>query len=200
MSAPEIGRVSSELLFPGYSLTSFDALGLGLSLNDVDELCTMVDASAGSDAALEAVKHIEKQGMTIIQDDDCVNRGMQLMDPAVKTLFAGTDGGEGWSLFGINRYAAGATFGPHVDNVGKTVLIMTLRGERILDIHEKIEDKREEEGYIFGRVLDTIALRLGSIMILDRDADPGHAVRISLTDSISMVADVPGILRPWGNE
>lgn len=197
MAKPELNRVSRELLVSGYSMTSFDELGLELDQSEVDRFCLLVEASAGSAAALEAVKHIEKRDMTIVQDPVCMELGALLLAPVAETLFADVEGArENWTLFGVNRYSAGAKFGKHVDSVGSTVLIMTAKGERVLDIYEKIQDDTQPDGYAFGTLLDSFTLGLGSIMLLDRDADPGHAVRVALSDSISLVADVPGVLRP----
>ena len=97
MVKPELNRVSRELLVSGYTMTSFDELGLELDLSEVDRFCLLVEASAGSAAALEAVKHIEKRGMTIVQDPVCMELGALLLAPVVETLFADVEGArENW--------------------------------------------------------------------------------------------------------
>jgi len=198
MITPEIQRVAWELEAPGYAVTSYDALGLELNLLKVTQLMNMVAVDPGSEEALKVVKHIVKNDMAIVQDPVCLALAAEIIAPPTDLLFAhAVDAGDEdkWSLFGINKYRAGGKFGPHVDKVGKSVLVITLAGERSFDICEKIPDETQADGFSFGEVLDNFVLNEGSILVLDREADPGHAVAEALTDGVVAVADALGIIR-----
>lgn len=195
MSAEHLHQVSENLEGLGYAHTSFNELGLPMDVALIDQIESAVSLSSGSQAAMDVVQHIDKDKMMIVQDDRCLELGRLFVKPAIELLFAGDDEAiDTWTLFGMNRYKAGGRFGPHRDYVGSTVLVFTAVGERIFDIYETApEDPEDKTDYT--KVERTFIQQPGSIMILDREKDPAHAVRLAKTDGIVAVADVKGIVR-----
>lgn len=198
MSQTELQRIGSQLETNGHALTSFQALGVPFDREEVDKVNTLIDQSEGSEQALAVIEHIDRQGLTVVQDERCLQAARRILRPAIEILFTGSQDvntDEDWSLFGINRYLAGGNFGAHVDKVGKSVVVATFKGERVFDICEKFEDESASDGYSFGRVTDSFHVGVGSLIILDRDTDPGHAVSSVISDSIVAVTDVDGVIR-----
>ena len=91
----------------------------------------------------------------------------------------------------MNRYEAGGELGAHQDSVEKTVLVVTASGARNFDVY-----KRGETEGSFSTVEQSFLLGVGSVMILDGQADPGHAIQCVEGPSVSAVLDVPALLRP----
>ncbi len=188
-------ELSHQLETIGYAQTSFNQLGLPLDVDLIHAINSVVNASEGSHDAMKVVEHIDKDQMTIVQDEKCMELGNQFVRPAIEALFAGDDAALAtWALFGMNRYYAGGRFGPHRDYVGKTVLVFTVDGERDFDIY--VTDPADPEDKTdYKEVEATFHQKRGSIMILDRDTDPAHAVRLARTDGVVAVADVDGVVR-----
>ncbi|MBP7806924.1 hypothetical protein KA047_00315 [Candidatus Saccharibacteria bacterium] len=190
MSDNTLERIGHELEVVGYSLTSYDEIQADFNTAAVTELCERVTRSEGSAKALEVVEHIEKNDMTIVQDEICMELGRHILLPAIKALFAShPEVLESWSLFGINRYAYGGKFGPHRDDVGATVIVATMAGYRDFSLY-----KTNPDTPITGfdpEVEQTFRLGPGSLMILDAKKDPGHAVVDTPEASIVAVADIP---------
>lgn len=195
MSTKHLHQVGVNLETVGYADSSFAELGLPMDVDLVRQINDAVSLSNGSQAAMDVVAHIEKANMTIVQDDDCLALGRAFVRPAIEVLFDGNDEAiDSWTLFGMNRYQAGGRFGPHRDYVGSTVLVFTVTGEREFDIYETApEDPEDKTDYT--AVEQSFLQRPGSIMILDREKDPAHAVKLAKTDGIVAVADVKGIIR-----
>jgi len=184
----ELHRVSTELDTNGYSLTSFDQLGLKFDPDLAAELCATVEKFGSGQAALELTKHIEKKDMTIVQDEQALALGRLMVKPAVDALFAETPRAlNNWALYGVNRYETGGAFGAHQDSTGATVLIVTASGVRNFDVYKKGQDGEVERSFL---------LKAGSVMILDGQMDPSHAVSCIEGPSVSAVLDVPDLLRP----
>lgn len=195
MASDNIDRVRFELGSIGYSMTSFDELAVPFDHDAANELCELVEASEGSEEALKVVDHIIKNDMTIVQDARCLEIGRTVIQPAISKLFAeNPDATKSWELFGLNRYRRGGRFGAHQDNVGKTVMVFTITGEREFTIYET-PTPGLPDGTEFTTVENVFQAIPGTIVLLDPEKDPAHAVTATPSASIVAVADVPHKLR-----
>lgn len=195
MKPTELLRIKTELTEVGYSETSFRRLGADFDEEAADSLHKLSIDSSGSEAALQAVAHIDIKNMTIVQDERCMVLARQILQPAINILFAKSEEArKEWSLFGINRYEKGGKFGAHQDSTDATVLVVTLAGVRVFDVF-KTDVPGLPDGTKFSEIENTFYLSVGSIMILDRLKDPAHAVKEVLEPSLTAVADVPFTLR-----
>lgn len=188
----ELTRITQELDGKGYTLTSYERLGLPFDSKLVGELCTAAAMGTFSPAAADLTKHIEKSNMAMVQDEAALELGRRLVRPVVETIFHGnTHALDKWSLYAMNRYdAPAASLGSHQDSVGSTVLVVTASGVRDFNIHERPEFVGQETP-----IKETIRVEPGSIMILDAQADPAHSVTCVEGPSVSAVLDVPDLLR-----
>jgi hypothetical protein len=193
MIRTETSRIAEELDTKGYTLTSYDKLGLPFDPSLVGKLCTAAAGGTFSAAAADLTKHIEKSGMAMVQDESALVLGRQLVRPVVESLFADSPKAlAGWNLYAMNRYdAPGASLGSHQDSVGSTVLVVTASGKRDFNIHERPSFNGEQTP-----ITETIQVVPGDIMILDAQADPAHSVACVEAPSVSAVLDVPDMLRP----
>lgn len=193
MIKAEQQRVTNELATAGYSLTSYAELGLTFDAELAAELCDVAAQGTFSPSAAELTAHIEKNNMTIVQEERALALGRQVVTPLVDGLFAGSPRAlENWNLYGINHYnEAGAGLGAHQDSVGSTVLIASISGLRKFCVYRK-----EPEYETFREIESTFTLSPGSVVILDGYADPGHFVECLEGPSVSAVFDVPDLLRP----
>ncbi|HMT19153.1 MAG TPA: hypothetical protein PKD15_03910 [Candidatus Saccharibacteria bacterium] len=192
---PNLEIIGGQLERVGFAHTSFEELGINRSADLVDEIASRVNESKGSPEAMKVVEHIDKNNMMIVQDPICLELGRRYIKPAIEVLFHDQpEALETWALFGLNRYRAGGKFGPHRDYVGKSVLVFTVTGERDFDIYHTEPDDPENKTD-FDTVIASYRQKPGSIMVLDRDIDPAHAVKLALTDGIVAVADVDGVIR-----
>lgn len=191
MSSHEIERVGYELGTVGYSLTSYEELGLPFDTLLAAQLCIATTLSDISPEAMEVTKHFEKTKMKIVQSERALLLGRQLITPVVERLFVNSEGARnGWSLFGLNYYERDGDFGAHRDSVDATVLVVTASGTREFNVY-----KKETEPEKFIEIEKSFTLVPGSIMILDAIADPGHSVYCKEGPSVAAVFDVPDILR-----
>lgn len=190
MSKNEIYRVTQELDERGYSLTSYDQLDLPFDTELTDILCEAAARGSFSPSAADLTKHIEKQNMIMAQDDEVLRLGRLLVSPVVERFFGDNPHALGaWSLYAMNRYEEGGKLGSHQDSVGSTVFVATVSGVRKFDVYRRISVDSE--------VLDeSFVLSPGSIMILDGEIDPSHAVECLEGPSVTAVFDVPELLRP----
>ena len=193
MSRSETLRITNELDTLGYALTTYADLGLEF---DTELAKKITAASAGlefSASAAEITKHIEKQHMTMVQDEDVLVMGRLAVAPVVEKLFAHSPRAlSNWNLYALNRYESVGTLGAHQDSVASTVMVATLAGERQFNINRIINSAAEE----YGEVIDSFTLAPGSVMILDGQLDPAHSVVCLEGPSVSAVLDVPDLLRP----
>lgn len=189
----ELSRITQELGDRGYTLTSYERLGLPFDPKLVGELCTAAAAGTFSPSAADLTKHIEKSGMVMVQDETALDLGRRLVRPVVEAIFHESPHAlSNWSLYAMNRYdAPAASLGSHQDSVGSTVLVVTASGVRDFNIHERPEFVGQETP-----IKETIRVEPGSIMILDAQADPAHSVTCVEGPSVSAVLDVPDLLRP----
>jgi hypothetical protein len=189
----ELQRVTHELDTNGYSLTSYDQLGLEFNADLVGRLCTAAAEGTFSASAADLTKHIEKQNMAMVQDENALKLGRLLVAPVVETLFQTSPRARAnWNLYAMNRYdAGGAMLGAHQDSVGATVMVVTASGVRDFNVYRK-----EPEHGVFKEIEQSFRLEPGSVMILDAQVDPGHAVACIEGPSVSAVLDVPDMLRP----
>lgn len=189
----ELTRITQELDDKGYTLTSYEKLGLPFDPKLVGELCTAAAAGTFSPAAADLTKHIEKSNMAMVQDEAALELGRRLVRPVVEAIFHESPQAlDGWSLYAMNRYdAPAASLGSHQDSVGATVLVVTASGTRDFNIHERPESVGQQTP-----IKETIRVEPGSIMILDAQADPAHSVTCVEGPSVSAVLDVPDLLRP----
>jgi hypothetical protein len=189
----ELQRITDELDTKGYTQTSYDRLELEFDSNLIGRLCMAAAKGTFSESAADLTKHIKKQNMVMVQDEEALQLGRLLVAPVVNTLFyESSRARRDWNLYAMNRYdGPGASLGAHQDSVGSTVLVVTASGVRNFDVY-----KREPEYGVFKEVEESFRLEPGSVMILDAQADPGHAVACIEGPSVSAVLDVPDLLRP----
>lgn len=191
MGSNKLERITYELDTKGFSVSSYDDLGLVFDSELVEKLCQASASASFSPAAAELTKHIEKQKMTMVQDESALAFGRLLVGPVVETLFAHSPRAlKGWSLYAMNRYEAGGKLGSHQDSVGSTVLVATVSGVRKFDVYKR------GQAAIAGQIEESFLLSPGSIMLLDGQADPEHSVECIEGPSLSAVFDVPDLLRP----
>ncbi|MEK7599877.1 MAG: hypothetical protein AAB462_02490 [Patescibacteria group bacterium] len=189
-NANEIERIGSELSDLGYSLTSFDQLGLPFDHGLAEELSMAAARGIFSPDAAKLTEHIEKNNMTMVQDEVCLELGRQMVQPVVEAVFVDNpEATQTWGLYAMNRYETGGELGVHQDSVEKTVLVVTISGQRELDVYAK--GQTEDDA---GDAEQTLLLNPGSVMILDAEADPAHAVRCTEGPSVSAVLDVPALV------
>lgn len=188
----ELTRITRELDTNGYSLTSYEQLGLPFDPKLVGELCAAAAAGTFSPAAADLTKHIEKSDMAMVQDEAALELGRRLVRPVVEAIFHESPQAlSKWSLYAMNRYdSPAASLGSHQDSVGSTVLVVTASGARDFNIHERPESVGQQTP-----IKETIRVEPGSIMILDAQADPAHSVTCVEGPSVSAVLDVPDLLR-----
>lgn len=187
----ELRRVAQKLDDCGYALTSFDALEQELDVELASQLCELTACGEFSASAAELTERIKKQKMTMIQHEDAIAIGGQIVRSAVETIFNQSQRAlQEWRLYALNRYEKGGSLGAHQDSVGSTVIVITISGQRILDIYRK-----ERKYELFREIECSFTLNAGSMMILDGESDPGHAVRCTRGPSVSAVVDVPDLLR-----
>lgn len=193
MIATEKFRIAEELDTVGYALTTYERLGLPFDSVLVGRLCTAAVEGTFSAAAADLTKHIEKSSMAMVQEEDALVLGRQLVRPVVEMLFAETPSAIAkWNLYAMNRYdAPGASLGSHQDSVGSTVLVITASGVRDFNIHERPSFEGQQTP-----ITNSIRVVPGDIMILDAQADPAHSVACVEAPSVSAVLDVPDMLRP----
>lgn len=186
----ELHRIASELGTIGYSVTSFDRLAVPFDEDLAADLSEATMLKGSGVRALELTKHVEKQRMTIVQDEHCLALGRRFVNPVVDALFAESKRARAsWTIYGVNRYETGGSFGWHKDSVGATVLIVTASGLRDLSVF-KDGGREGIEGHE-----QTFELGAGSVMVMDGQLDPGHAVSCRVGPSVSAVLDVPDLLR-----
>lgn len=191
----ELTRIAHDLEQVGYAVTSYEALGVDFDAVAARSLDQAVVSAQESAEALEVVKHITKQAMTIVQDPRCMELGRGLIQPAIGALLVDRPEQEQetlWTLFGLNRYEQGGQFGPHRDDVSASVLVVTVSGSRNFDLYKTTATSRQDE---LTDVEASFSLGPGSILILDGEKDPGHAISDTPEASVVAVADIPFILR-----
>lgn len=192
MKKNELKRIILELDTAGYSLTSFDELGLTFDSELASRLCDAAAEGEFSPAAADLTKHIEKKNMTMVQDEKALALGKLLVSPVVDVLFADSARARrDWQLYAMNRYEDVGSLGGHRDSVGSTVLVATISGVRRFDVY-----RGEDESGDFSEIEQSFTVTPGSIMILDGQIDPGHSVACIESPSVSAVFDVPDLLRP----
>jgi hypothetical protein len=193
MSTSETLRIATELDTVGYSLTTYADLGLPFD-ETLAEKITLASAGAEfSPAAADLTKHIEKQHMTMVQEEEVLSMGRLIVAPVVDALFVGSPSAlSNWNLYALNRYESVGALGAHQDSVGSTVFVATLAGEREFYIHRIIDGPAQK----YGEVIDSFTLSPGSIVVLDGHIDPAHSVACLQSPSVSAVFDVPDLLRP----
>jgi hypothetical protein len=117
--------------------------------------------------------------------EDCRATARLLAEPIVERLFGGAlyvKARQDWFLFGVNYYEQGDVFPVHRDLNNPdltTVVIMSLSGVRMLRV----------EGN------PPVRLTKGSIALLDGGANPEHTAWCVEGPSVSVVVDVPALLR-----
>jgi alkylated DNA repair dioxygenase AlkB len=154
------------------------------------DLCEATALKGSGAQALELTKHVDKRRMAVVQDEHCLALGRRFVDPLVGSLFADSERARAnWSIYGVNRYETGGSFGSHRDSVGATVLIVTASGLRDFSVFE------QEGSDGLNQIERTFELGPGSVMILDGQLDPRHAVSCRVGPSVSAVLDVPDLLR-----
>lgn len=189
-NAGEISRLGYELADLGYSLTSYGQLGLEFDHDLATRLSGAAAQGLFSPDAAKLTEHIQKNDMTMVQDEVCLGLGRQMVRPVVETVFADNPAAtQGWNIYAMNRYETGGELGIHQDSVGKTVLVVTISGQRELDVFAKGQTENDASD-----AEKTFLLTPGSVMILDGEADPAHAVRCSQGPSVSAVIDVPALV------
>jgi hypothetical protein len=189
----EVTRIIRELDTEGYTQVSYEDLGLLLDPKLVGELCTAAAAGTFSPSAADLTKDVETTNMIIAQDEVALELGRRLVRPVVETIFRESPQAlSNWSIYGVNRYdAPAATLGCHQDSAGATVLVVSASGVRNFNIHERPEFKGQQTP-----IKQTIHVEPGTIMILDAQADPAHSATCVEGPSVSVVVDVPDVLRP----
>lgn len=196
MSSEVLQRISTDLSEVGHSVTSYDELGVEFDEAAASELVRVVGRDVFDPDALQHVTNIDDmQGMIIAKGAETLRLGKTFMEPVVAALFRHNPQAlNGWSLYGLNRYDAGGTFEPHMDSTGGTVIVATLSGERELDVYRREPDQHHDHPETFREIEYTRWLGRGSILLVDGELDPPHAVRC-ITPSASTVVDVPVLLR-----
>lgn len=190
-TSPELQRITFELDTSGYSLTSYDQLGLEFDTDLAVRLCDVAAEGDFSSTAADLTKHIGKKLMTMVQDERALSFGRELVSPVVDTLFAGSPRARrDWQVYAMNHYETGGELGVHRDSVGSTVVVVTASGVRNFDVY-----KQESEGSP-NEIEHSFLLRAGSVMIIDGQIDPSHSVSCIEGPSVSAVLDVPDLLRP----
>ena len=190
MSSQEIQRIALQLETIGYSHTSFDQLDIPFDAEQAAELSMKVEASSESAEALSVVEHIKRDGMTIVQDELCMNVAKTIMAPVIEAVYMGNSAAiDTWTIFGLNRYTTGGSFGTHRDSVDTTIFLTTIKGSREFEIY--VTGDSEPGSTDFSEVEARFLLEPGSIMILDGEKDPAHAVSRAIVSSVVVVADVP---------
>jgi len=179
----ELARITTDLEQRGWAQTTFDALGLEIDAAAVERLAKACEGKPSGTEALKLTEHVDKERMTIVQDEECLADGRDFARPAVDSLFQDSPRARAtWSLYGLNRYETGGHFGEHQDSTGSTVLIVSITGRRELTVGE-------------GAAAQRVGMTPGTITLLDAQHDPVHAVRCTEGPSISAVLDVPDMLR-----
>lgn len=172
-------------------MTSFDGLGLRFDQDLARELSSVAVGGTFSPSAAELTERIEKKDMTMVQEPRALELGRRLVRPIVDTLFVDhPEAARDWELYAMNCYETGGTLGAHQDSVDKTVLIVTASGVRNIDVYP-----RDQKEGAFGEPENSFRLDVGSIMVLDGEADAGHAIQCVEGPSVSAVLDVPAMLR-----
>jgi hypothetical protein len=189
MAKNEVERIAIELETRGYCRTFFGLLGLSLDPDLTGRICDQAALGTFGESAAKLTEHVTKSDMAMIRDRDLRHMGHMLMNPVIEALFAPAQP-TNWELYTVNRYdTVGATLGSHQDHIGTTVLIATVHGSRQLDILNTPEPD------VFDGVKESFTLATGSIMIMDPEADPGHAITCLEAPSISVVAGIPELIR-----
>jgi hypothetical protein len=192
MALGELQRLAEELTEAGYALTSYADIGLELDVVLAQQLSETALKGIFSPDAAKLTERIEKQKMTMVQDELSIKLGRQMVAPIVEALFVSNkEAVEGWDLYAMNCYQEGGGLGVHQDSVEKTVLVVTASGARRFDVYNRNE--KEEAG--FTQPERSFLLNVGSIMILDAEADPGHSIECIEGPSVSAVLDIPALIR-----
>ncbi|XAY03378.1 hypothetical protein DSM112329_00192 [Paraconexibacter sp. AEG42_29] len=179
----ELARITTELESRGFAQTFFERLDLTYDETAAQRIRAACEDKPSSKAALELTELVDKDGITIVQDEACMEDGRDFVRPIVDILFRDSSRArEKWSAYALNCYETGGHFGEHRDSIGATVLIVSVTGHRELSIGEQPKVER-------------LTMPPGSITLLDAEHDPVHAVRCTEGPSISVVLDVPDMLR-----
>lgn len=196
MSSEVLERISAELSEVGHSITSYDDLGVEFDEAAASQLIGVVGQDVFDPDALQNVTNVDDmQKMIIAKGPVTLRLGRSFMEPIVMALFHHDQQAlDGWSLYGLNRYEAGGTFEPHMDSTKGTVVVATLCGERELDVYRREPGQRHDRPETFKEIEYRRRLGRCSILLLDGELDPPHAVRCTVP-SVSTVVDVPRLLR-----
>lgn len=183
-------RLAEALASEGWAYTTYEELGLDFDLALAGAVCEASDRGGFSADAAELTKHIEKQAMRMVQEEDALALGTQLVKPVVSRLFQDSARARAQShLYALNRYETGGFLGHHQDSVGSTVLVVTVSGAREFRVRPGGETASADQAEV------KFLLEPGSVMILDGQVDPSHAVVCVRGPSVSAVYDVPDLLR-----
>jgi hypothetical protein len=197
MSREALDRITYELTEIGHALTSYAELGLDFNEAAITRLQEVVGNDVFGAEAAKLAKNTDKKDMIIAQSAETLALSTEFVRPAIHTLFADSSRALGtWALYGVNRYdKIGGTFEPHMDSAATTVAIVTLCGIRSMDIYRRYPDQNAAKPETFRDIEYTVELKPGSIMLIDGQLDPPHAVTCLEAPSLSVIVDVPDLLR-----
>ena len=197
MSQAALNRITYELTEIGHSLTSYAELGLSIDDAAVAKLGQVVgDDVFGAEAAKLAVG-TDKKDLVIAQSDETKALSMEFVRPVIHTLFANSARALGaWAVYGVNRYdKVGGRFEPHMDSAATTVAIVTVCGRRTMDIYRRYSDQNAAKPDTFRDIEYVVELGPGSVMLIDGQLDPPHSVTCTQAPSLSVIVDIPDLLR-----
>lgn len=182
-------RLADRLAVDGYVHTTYRELGLPFDTKLALAVSAAAEKGVFSKDAAELTEHIAKQAMTMVQEANALTLGTQLVAPVVAKLFPDNPRVQATSrLYALNRYETGGYLGHHQDSVGSTVLVVTVSGTREFRVLA-LEAAPSDSGEV------TFLLEPGSVMLLDGQVDPRHAVLCVQGPSVSAIYDVPDLLR-----